>query len=134
VVTGGTLPDGLGDDYSKVHIGLPYDSDIETLKPEIAIQSGTTQNRKIKISQVTLRVINSRGGKIGPDFDTLYDLRNNFVNNYNVAIDLYSGDLKDVLGGGMSDEGRFCLRQSDPLPFTLAAILPSVSLGGVSGQ
>ena len=134
VVTGGTLPDGLGDDYSKVHIGLPYDSDIETLKPELPLQSGSTQNRKIKISQVTLRVINSRGGKIGPDFDTLYDLRDNFVNNYNVAVDLYSGDLKDVVGGGMSDDGRFCLRQSDPLPFTLAAILPSVSVGGISGQ
>jgi hypothetical protein len=75
-------------------------------------------------------MVNSRGGWIGPDFDTLYILRDNFVTDYDTAVDLYTGDLSEVLGGGYNDDGHFCFRQKDPLPFTIAAIIPSLTIGG----
>jgi hypothetical protein len=128
VVLSGSLT--LPDEYSVVHIGIPYESDIETLKPEIPTKAGTMQDKKIKISGVMLKMVNSRGGWIGPDFDTLYILRDNFVTDYDTAVDLYTGTLNEVLGGGYNDDGHFCFRQKDPLPFTISAIVPSLTIGG----
>jgi hypothetical protein len=114
-----------------VNVGLPYESDLETLNVEIGLSDGTSQGRLLKISQVTLRVQNFRGGWLGPDADHLTEIP---VSDYFPAdpdsTALFSGDIKQTLDSDYGDGGRIFYRQSDPLPVSILAILPLVSVGG----
>lgn len=116
---------------TKVHIGLPYTSDLETLNIEAPLPDGTMQGRKLRVSKVTIRVLNSKGGYIGPDEDHLKLIKSTFA-NYATTTDLYTGDLKHSLGGGYADGGRMFIRQTDPLPITVLALMPLVSVAGMS--
>ena len=131
VVTGGAI--SLGANYSKVIIGLPYNSDAETLNVEVPMKDGSSQGKRIKVGMLTLSVLNTRGGYIGPDFNTLYQIQGDKRLNYTTALPLFTGDLKETLGGGYEEGGRVCIRQSDPLPFTITRLVPQVTVGGMSG-
>lgn len=130
-VSGGTIT--LPAAYSKVHIGIPYNSDLETLNVEVNMPDGTLQGRRVKISEVSIRVTNSRGGYIGPDLNTLHSISGSPMSGSTVltydapgVLTLCSGEIKENLGAGYEDGGRMFFRQSDPLPVTLVALLPIV--------
>jgi len=129
-VTGGQII--LNVAASKVIIGLPYYSDIETLNIDASLNDGTIQGKVSRVSKVVMRVLNSRGGYMGPDFDNLTEIADNFRTNYDTSLALYTGDLKHTMGGGYSDGGRMCVRQYDPLPLTILALIPTFAVGGVS--
>jgi hypothetical protein len=116
---------------SLCYTGLGYNSDLETLNVELGLPDGTLQGRKVQISRVVLRLDNSRGGYLGPDFDHLYELLGDYKTS--IASSLYTGDIKVPLGGGYSDGGRFCFRQSGPLPITILAVMPLVTPGSTTG-
>lgn len=118
--------------YDLVHIGIPYVSDLETLNIEVNLQSGTSQGRQIKVSMLVLKLLNSRGGYLGPDEDTLFPLHNEGRETWDDPLELYSGDQPETLGGGYSDGGRIFFRQTDPLPVTILAIVPSLQVGGMT--
>lgn len=115
---------------SKIHVGLGYECDLETLNVEANTRGGTIQGKLIKITDVVLQLVNSKGGQIGPDFDTLHDMVYNLPDNYGEPSGLYTGETKELLGGGYEEGGRVCIRQSDPLPMTIASIIPTVTVGG----
>lgn len=116
-------------------VGLPYTPQIETLNVEAQTREGTMQSRKIKIGSVTLRVIDTRGGKVGPDEDNLHETIDDAIDAEGVTLptSLYSGDIRVVLGGGYEDGGRVFYEQDQPLPVTITAFIPEVSPGGASG-
>ncbi len=126
----------LEDSYMKVHVGLPYESDFETLNVEIPTRDGTIQGKKVKIGNVMFRVIDSRGGWIGPNEDVLYEAFNDAIieklGGENLGL-MYTGDLRMPLGGGYEDGGRIFYRQVDPLPITISCVVPEVNPGGASG-
>lgn len=128
--------------YSTVYYGLQYLPDFEPLNIELPLKTGTLQGSKIKIGNVMLRLINSRGGWIGPNVNKLYEaltfdelnraysLQNNgstlsLGSNFNV-------DIRVPLGGEYSNGGRFFLRQYDPLPISIGCIVPEIDPGGKS--
>ena len=129
-VTGGqiTLPQAA----SKVHVGIPYYSDIETLNLEVPTRGGTSQGKKAKIGAVTLDFVESRGGQIGPSFDLLHEIAETQNPSYGDALALYTGDVYDSLAGGYEKGARVCVRQTDPLPMTIATIIPEITVGGSS--
>jgi hypothetical protein len=128
-VTGGQIT--LDAAYSKVIVGIPYLSDLATLNVELQASSGTIQGKKIHVPSARVMLLESKGGMIGPDFDNLFDIVNAFPEYYDVAADLYTGTLTQHLNGGFKDNGgMICLRQADPLPFSVAAVVPSISVGG----
>jgi len=127
-VVSGTVT--LSSACSKVHIGLPYICDLETLNIELALSSGSLQGKKVKIGNVTFRVLNTRGGYIGPDSDNLHEA---FIPNrerLGLAPSLYSGDVREPLGGEFGDGARVFYRQIDPLPVTITAIYSDIEAGG----
>lgn len=97
--------------------------------------SESIQGRVAKIGNVTFRLQNSRGGHIGPDADNLYDA---FYQDALISCsgqdlldnDLFTGDIRQPLGSGYPTGGRVFYRQIDPLPITIGAIMPEVSVGG----
>lgn len=127
-VTGGTIT--LNPAASIVHAGLAYEADLETLNVEISMPDGTAQGRLIKIPEVTLRFLNSRGGWAGPDDAHLDELIQRTGEPMGSPIELYSGDYRMTLNANYDSNGRIFYRQIDPLPVTILAVIPVVSPGG----
>jgi len=126
VVTGNEIT--LSRACSKVHIGLPYTSDLETLNVELGLRSGTMQGKVVKISNVTFRLLNTRGGWLGPNEDNLYEAFTPERLRLGTAPVLFSGDIRQGLGAGYEDGGRIFYRQIDPLPVTISAVIPEITV------
>lgn len=122
---------------SIVLVGLPYNCDFETLNVEVPLKEGTIQSRKVKIGNVTFRLKDTRGGWVGPDSSNIYEaftqqsFRESSGENLS-ATELFTGDVRQPLGAQYSQGGRVFYRQVDPLPVTIGAIVPEVSVGGAS--
>lgn len=126
VVTGGRVP--LKYPVNKVQIGLPYDSVLTTVNLDLALRDGTAQGRTKRITKVTLDIINSLGGQAGRD-DEIEGLQ--FRMGYDPlskAPALRSGFFKVLWPYGFEREGELTVKQTYPLPFVLAAILPEVDM------
>lgn len=112
----------------KIHIGLPIQADIQTLNLELG--QPTQQGKKKSVSAVTLRVEESRGGKIGYDSDHLTEFKQRAYEPYGTATSLKTGDIKVTMPSTWATEGSIFFRQDDPLPMTLLAVIPEVTVGG----
>lgn len=133
-VSGGsvTLPNAA----SKVHIGLPVVAALETLDLDLGqVQGlGTVQGRQKSIADLTLRVENTRGIFIGPydgdrDSDRLVEFKQRETEAWNEAIRMYTGDLRITPHWDWNTHGRMWVKQFDPLPMTILAVMPDVALG-----
>ena len=113
---------------TKIHIGLPIQADVQTLNLELG--QPTQQGKKKSISEVTLRVEESRGGKIGYDADHLTEFKQRAYEPYGTATSLKTGDISVTMPSTWRSEGSIFYRQDDPLPMTLLAVIPEVSVGG----
>ncbi len=113
---------------TKIHVGLPIQADIQTLNLELG--QPTQQGKKKSISEVTLRVEESRGGKIGYDADHLTEFKQRAYEPYGTATSLKTGDIQVTMPSTWRSEGSIFFRQDDPLPMTLLAVIPEVSVGG----
>jgi hypothetical protein len=113
---------------TKIHIGLPIQADVQTLNLELG--QPTQQGKKKSISEVTLRVEESRGGKIGYDADHLTEFKQRAYEPYGTATSLKTGDISVTMPSTWRSEGSIFFRQDDPLPMTLLAVIPEVSVGG----
>lgn len=134
-VTGGvgvTLPNAA----SKVHVGLPLVASIQTLNLDLGqVQGlGTVQGRTKSISQVTLRVDKTRGVFTGPYDDDrngkhLTEYKQRSTEAWGEAIQMYTGDIRMTLTWDWNTSGSMWVKQFDPLPMTILAIMPDVNVG-----
>ena len=137
VVTDGVID--FGDEYyATVNVGLPYLSDLETLDIEVqGAREGTTQGRNVKCHAAVFRFLDSRGGWVGPseldDYGKLaiYEAFLPLIVLPGKCAPLQSGNRRATLGGNYSTAGRIFYRQYDPLPVTITAIVPEISVGGI---
>jgi hypothetical protein len=120
------------------HVGLPYVSDLETLRIDSPTNNGTAQSRRIAIPEVTIRFVDSRGGWVkamAKDIDAPAatgvvgfdeNLEHDANQNMSVAMPLKTTDYKMTLNGGYDFGAGVFFRQVDPLPFTIISIIPKV--------
>lgn len=111
---------------SRIHVGLPYISDLETLDPEAP--QGTIQSLKKKIPSVVVRFRKSRGLRVGPDSTLLIEMKQREFEPYGTPTALLTGDKKITLKPKWNSNGRLLLRQKDPLPMTILAVVPDFDL------
>lgn len=121
---------------TKVHVGLPMTATLETLNLDLGQVNGlgTTQGRQKSVSEVTLRVEKTRGIFVGPydgdrDSDHLVEYKQRSVEAWGEAIQLYTGDIAITPQWDWNTNGRMFVKQFDPLPMTILAIMPDVTLG-----
>lgn len=133
-VTGGsvTLPNA----GSKVHVGLPMTATLQTLDLDLgAVQGlGTVQGRMKSVAEVTLRVEKTRGIFIGSkdgdrDSDKLVEFKQRQSEAWNEAIGMLTGDLRITPMWDWNTTGTMFIKQFDPLPMTILAIMPDVTIG-----
>jgi hypothetical protein len=121
-----TLPTGA----SRVHIGLPYVSDVQTLPIEISSsREPTAQGRDKKISDVTVKFERSRGLLIGNDTSDLTEMKQREDEPLGEPTVLLSGDKIIPIAPDWNLMGQVFIRQIYPLPMTILAVVPNVEVG-----
>lgn len=127
-VTGGSIT--LEHAASKVQIGLPIVADAQTLPVAAQIDNGSGQGRYKNVNKVWLRVFRSSGVFIGPDADNLVQAKQRTTEPYGSPPDLKSEEIPIMITPSWADSGQIFIRQSDPLPLTLASLTLEVAIGG----
>ena len=133
-VSGGSIT--LGNAASKVHVGLAMEASMQTLDLDLgSVQGlGTVQGRAKSVSEVVLRLENTRGIFIGPrdgvrSDEHLIEYKQRATEAWNEAIGLYTGDVHITPMWDWTDGGNMWVKQFDPLPMTILAIMPDVTIG-----
>jgi len=122
VVSGGRVT--LDRSSSKVHLGYGYTSTIETLRLEAGADDGIAQGKIKRIHGVTARFFKTVGAELGPDLNNLDRLpfRDSSM-AMNQAVPLFTGDKEIYFPSGYETDARVIVRQSQPLPMTVLAIM-----------
>jgi hypothetical protein len=120
-------------DVTRIHIGMPMQSLVQPTPPELAT-GGTGQDKMRKVEKLTLRIVDSFGGKIGSDEtkEELMHLLPDFVYGttvYGAAPVLFSGDKKGEFPGNNEINPTIIVTQDEPLPFHLVGIIEQIAIG-----
>jgi len=127
VVTAGTVT--LQRASTVVHVGLPYDSDLETLPMTLQVEA-FGQGRAKNINEAWLRVVSSSGIFIGPSLDNLVEAKQRTTEPYGSPPALKTDEIGVKLTPSWQQAGRIFVRQSDPLPLTIVGLTLEVAIGG----
>lgn len=119
--------------YAKIHVGLPYISDLETL--DVDGGQNTIADKKINVQKVTMHVEETRGIFAGPrppsddTVDPLEDLYEvtprNITDDYEVPAPLITDKMTVLLKPEWNSNGRVFVRQVDPVPATILSVIPA---------
>lgn len=139
VVRGLTVTDGqitLPFNASIAHIGLPYEATLQTLDLDLGTIGGlgTVQGRNKTVSEVTLRVEKTRGIWVGSvdatrESDKLIEFKQRSSEAWNEAIGFLTGDLRVTPMADWTNGATVVIKQFDPLPMTILAVMPDVTIG-----
>ena len=121
---------------SKIHVGLPMTASLQTLDLDLgSVQGlGTVQGRTKSVSEVTMRVQETRGIWTGykdglRGDDRLVEYKQRATEAWDEAIQLYTGDIRMTPHWDWNTAARVWIKQFDPLPMTILAIMPDVTIG-----
>lgn len=114
---------------SKVQVGLPITADLQTLPGVAQIDASLGQGRVKNVNRVWLRVVNSSGIFIGPDFNLLRQYKQRTTEPYGTPPALITDEIDMAIEPKWQTAGSVCLRQSDPLPVTVASLTAEVEVG-----
>ncbi|POP42153.1 hypothetical protein CHU32_21125 [Superficieibacter electus] len=127
VVSGGAVtlekPGGV------VHIGLPIDAQFETLDVNINGQE-TLLDKKQLINTVTLVVNASRGIWASTPGGKWYEYPQREFEFYDDPVDDATGKVEIKLDSNWDKNGRVKIKQTDPLPLSVLAVIPRLTVGG----
>jgi hypothetical protein len=115
---------------SRVHIGLPYTSEMQTLRIDNGNVLDTIQGRNKKISRLSIRFEQSLGGWYGPDLDHMREIKYGLPAQYGQTPSWITGDKDLTMSPSWNKDGQIVVQQRDPLPMTLLALVPEVIPGG----
>lgn len=128
VVTAGAI--SLQSSAAVVHVGLPYVAEIETLEIDVPGSETLLDKRKI-IPSVTVYVEESRGFLAGRrQGEKLYEQKPEYRQRYNQPIPLLTGPSELKISSVWDESGRVYIQQADPLPLTILAVIPEVTVSG----
>jgi hypothetical protein len=127
VSVGGLLT--LTETYYLIRVGLPFKSQLQTL--DIDVVEGETLRDKAKlVGKVSVLYQDSRGTLIGEDEEHLSELRQRDEDDDWQSIAPFTGTEEINIDHTWNQTGSIFLEQREPLPITVLAIIPAVSIGG----
>lgn len=107
---------------SRVHVGLPYVADFQTL--DMSPPQGTFTGSKAKAATAVVQVERTRGILVGPDESNIYEVNQRQFENYDDPTELATGTFEVTLASSWSTAHRLFIRQKYPLPMTIQAVVP----------
>lgn len=127
VVSGGAVT--LESPGAVVHIGLPITAEFETLDININGQE-TLLDKKQIIPSVTLVVNASRGIFATTPGGKWYEYPQREFEFYDDPVNDATGKVEVKLDSNWDTNGRVKIRQTDPLPLSVLAVIPRLTVGG----
>jgi hypothetical protein len=112
-----------------VRIGLPIEADLETLNLNIA-NAGSILDKEKLVFAVRMMVEESRGIFAGSDAAHLQELGQRNAENYDDPVTPLTGLASIRVPSRWEPGGRVFIRQSDPLPLSVLAVMPDLEIGG----
>lgn len=126
VVLGGAIR--LEVPTTKAHVGLGFTSEILTLDLEAGANIGdTSQGRLKRISELILRLYRTVGIEIGsgPDNTDIIPFRDSSM-DMDSPVPLFTGDKRVSFRGNNDRNLQIYIKQDQPLPMTVIALMPKV--------
>lgn len=117
----------LSPTVTKATVGLPYTSTIKTVRPEQRRDDGSAQGRAKRLFEITFRFLDTLGAEyapIGGSFDEV-QFRSGST-PMDISPPLFSGDKTVQFHGSWETEGQVIVRQTQPLPFEMSAIITRI--------
>ena len=113
---------------SRVHIGLRYISDMETL--DKSTQQAVIDGKKKSVGRLAVRVQDTRGVLFGPSFSPkkMDEMKDRDTENYDEPTRLRTEIRTVVCPPAWNDHGRLCFRQVHPLPMVILGVIPNYTL------
>ena len=125
VVTSGSIT--LDRPGSKVHVGLAYNSFIQTNRLEAGAGDGTAQGKTKRINKVVVRFLATVGAKAGAELTALDEIQFRSPSvPMNQAVPPFTGDKLIEWPGSYDFDAYMVVQQPQPLPMTIVAIMPQV--------
>jgi len=112
---------------TKVKVGLPYTSLLQTMRIDAGSQNGTSQSKTKRIYEITARLYESIGVEIGPDLDNMERIPfRSSANAMNSGVNVFTGDKEIEFRGNYETDGFIVVRQAQPLPLTILSLYPKL--------
>ena len=112
---------------TKVKVGLPYVSLLQTMRIDAGSQNGTSQSKTKRIYEITARLYESIGVEIGPDLDNMERIPfRSSANAMNSGVSVFTGDKDVEFRGNYETDGFIVVRQTQPLPLTILSLYPKL--------
>jgi len=115
---------GLSPMVTQAEVGLHFDSTLLTMRPEAGGDAGTAQGARKRFNEVTVRLDSTIGVTIN---DERMEFRKT-TDPMDSPPPLFSGDKK-VTNLSWDTDGRIEIKQTQPLPFNLLAIIGQLYVG-----
>lgn len=112
-----------------VHAGLAIESDLETLDVNVPNNETVRDKQKI-VPAVRFIVESSRSLFAGPDEDHLTEFKQRSTEHYDQPVTMLTGVADIRVMSNWNKNGRVFVRQSDPLPLNILAVIPEFVFGG----
>jgi hypothetical protein len=114
---------GLNEFASYAFVGLGYDGILHTMPIEPALPSGETIGKIKRISEIIIKLLDSKGGKLGVNAEKLETIAyRGLQDSMDSRVELFSGDIKKAVPGGYSREIAPYILQDTPFPMTVLSI------------
>jgi hypothetical protein len=126
VVVGGTVT--ISRASVKVHAGLPYTSNIQTLPLTMNVEA-FGQGRVKNVNQAWVRVYQSSGMFVGPSETKLTEAKMRTTEPYGSPPSLRSDEISVNITPTWASSGQLYIRQSDPLPLTVVGVAFEAVIG-----
>lgn len=126
-VSGGAIT--LTRNANKVSVGLPYIGTIQLEAPEVGTGTGTAQGQATSMHSIQLRLLSSVGGTVqagdNPEEDLPYRKLDTLV--LDRPVPAFTG-LKEVSASGWDKESLLTIKQDQPYPFFLLAVIRGITI------
>ena len=110
---------------TKVKVGLPYVSLLQTMRIDAGANNGTSQSKTKRIYEITARLYESIGIEIGPDLNNMERIPfRSSANAMDSGINVFTGDKEIEFRGNYETDGFIFVRQNQPLPLTVLSLYP----------
>lgn len=108
---------------SYIQIGLKSPCQFTSMRPDTGDRTGSAIGKLKRLYRATIRVLNSLGLKLGTVWNDLQDVNMTPAGQpNNVPPPIYTGDTsRETFKGDWDRDGRFTVRQEQPLPLTIVA-------------
>jgi hypothetical protein len=116
----------LDNKFGWIHVGLPYETVIETT--DLDFNALETFGLERRPSRMKLNVLNSRGLEVGPDLDNMNPVPQRQFESLGSPIDLKSGFVDALAKSRFSERGSLFMRQTNPLPMQILGIVVEASV------